>query len=107
MSHSRKHVQAAVLNETPTLTPEDKIARVKELRGANVCEVEYSTGEKVLSQIPTKFRKLIWIKTGIDNLEYLKLIRKLCRSKRTKESHAAESSWYDTTCTVRGSYQRS
>lgn len=65
MSHSRKHLRDAQLNSFPIPTEDEKIARVTELRGANICEIEYKpNGEKSLAQIPSKFRKLIWIKRG-------------------------------------------
>eukprot|EP01115_Flamella_aegyptia_P009860 TRINITY_DN42644_c1_g1_i1.p1 TRINITY_DN42644_c1_g1~~TRINITY_DN42644_c1_g1_i1.p1 ORF type:complete len:163 (-),score=47.54 TRINITY_DN42644_c1_g1_i1:24-512(-) len=64
MSHSRKHVKVTVLQDTPEIQEDEKIAKVVELRGANICEVVFANGEHTLCQIPTKFRKLIWIKTG-------------------------------------------
>jgi len=64
MSHSRKHLAVSVLQTSPEVSETERIARVIGLRGANICEVEYPNGERILCQIPTKFRKLIWIKTG-------------------------------------------
>jgi len=64
MSHSRKNLKAKALNEEIILTEEQKFGRVLELRGSNICEIEYTNGEKLLCQIPQKFRKLIWIKRG-------------------------------------------
>eukprot|EP01114_Cavostelium_apophysatum_P005247 TRINITY_DN1601_c0_g1_i1.p1 TRINITY_DN1601_c0_g1~~TRINITY_DN1601_c0_g1_i1.p1 ORF type:complete len:176 (-),score=31.18 TRINITY_DN1601_c0_g1_i1:71-598(-) len=80
MSHSRKHLTTNVLTSLPLPTENERIVRVSELRGANICEVELPEGDKILVQIPTRFRKLVWIKKGNfliinrpnnwDNLEY-------------------------------------
>eukprot|EP01118_Nematostelium_gracile_P003946 TRINITY_DN1465_c0_g1_i1.p1 TRINITY_DN1465_c0_g1~~TRINITY_DN1465_c0_g1_i1.p1 ORF type:complete len:190 (+),score=32.91 TRINITY_DN1465_c0_g1_i1:77-571(+) len=64
MSHSRKNLKAQALSEEVSISPEEKIAQVTELRGSNVCEIRYPDGSKTLGQIPTRFRKLIWIKRG-------------------------------------------
>jgi len=65
MSHSRKSLTAGALHSFPVPDPKtDLIAKVCELRGSNTCEVELPSAEKMLVQIPTRFRKLIWIKRG-------------------------------------------
>lgn len=64
MSHSRKHLTRDALNSFPEPTDAERIARVTELRGSNICQIEYDDGEQLLCQIPTRFRKLIWIKRG-------------------------------------------
>lgn len=64
MSHSKKKAAISAVQHTPTLGEEEKFAKVVQLRGANICEVEFPNGERTLSQIPQRFRKLIWIKTG-------------------------------------------
>jgi hypothetical protein len=80
MSYSRKHLKDTTLNSYPIPDPGillpialsfekllgcETVARVTDLRGSNVCEVELPTKEKLLCTIPQKFRKLIWIKKGI------------------------------------------
>eukprot|EP00026_Physarum_polycephalum_P020059 Phypoly_transcript_22407.p2 GENE.Phypoly_transcript_22407~~Phypoly_transcript_22407.p2 ORF type:complete len:152 (+),score=49.02 Phypoly_transcript_22407:157-612(+) len=40
------------------------IVRIVELRGSNKCEVEYSNGTRMLSLIPTKYKKNVWIRKG-------------------------------------------
>lgn len=62
--HSRKHVTNTMLQDYPLPGETEKIARVIQLRGSNVCEVELPSGDKNLVQIPTRFKKLIWIKIG-------------------------------------------
>jgi len=52
------------LNSFPVPVEGESIVKVVELRGSNICEVEFPEGEKMLVQIPTKFRKLVWIKRG-------------------------------------------
>jgi len=64
MSHSRKHLKTTVLNSFPVPSEQEQVARVTELRGSNICEVELANGEKLLVQIPTRFRKTVWIKRG-------------------------------------------
>jgi len=64
MSHSRKRITSTALTSLPLPSEEEKVARVTELRGANICEVELSDGERILVQVPNRFRKLVWIKRG-------------------------------------------
>jgi len=64
MSHSRKHILLDCLQNFPIPTTEERVVRVLQLRGSNVCEVEHTDGEHVLCTIPNKFHKLIWIKKG-------------------------------------------
>jgi len=64
MSHSRKNLKAKALSEVILPSDDQRIAKVLELRGAGVCEIEYPNGDKTLCQIPQKFHKLIWIKRG-------------------------------------------
>lgn len=64
MSHSRKHLKENALTNYPEPAEDEKIGKVIELRGSNIVLVECPSGEKILCQIPTKFRKLIWIKRG-------------------------------------------
>jgi len=64
MSHSRKHMTREALSAFPLPVDKERIARVVELRGSNICEIQYDDNERVLCQIPTRFRKLIWIKRG-------------------------------------------
>eukprot|EP01027_Heterolobosea_sp_BB2_P009320 GEZU01013751.1.p1 GENE.GEZU01013751.1~~GEZU01013751.1.p1 ORF type:complete len:182 (+),score=65.77 GEZU01013751.1:95-640(+) len=65
MSHIRKHVTAEITTNYPVLSKDtEKIVRVVATRGTNQVEVEACDGEKMLVMMPTKFRKLIWIKRG-------------------------------------------
>jgi len=64
MSHSRKHLTQDALNSFPEPNEKEQIARVIELRGSNICEIEYKDGQRLLCQMPSRFRKLIWIKRG-------------------------------------------
>ncbi|PRP84157.1 hypothetical protein PROFUN_04148 [Planoprotostelium fungivorum] len=64
MSHSRKHLRDAHLNSYPEPKENEQIARVIDLRGANMCDVELSQDGSSIAVIPTRFRKLIWIKKG-------------------------------------------
>lgn len=52
------------MTDFPTIQAEDEsVVKVTELRGNNI-EVEKPDQTKLLVQIPTRFRKLIWIKRG-------------------------------------------
>jgi len=80
MSHSRKHLKTTVLTSLPLPSETERIVRVTELRGSNICEVELPSRERMLVQIPSRFRKFVWIKRGNylivnrptnwDNLQY-------------------------------------
>lgn len=63
-SKYRKNVEASVLDELHE--PEDGqiIVRVAGSRGSNLLEVVTETGETGLAMLPTKFRKLVWVKRG-------------------------------------------
>jgi probable RNA-binding protein EIF1AD len=52
------------MNEYPIPSNEQKIVKVTELRGSNLCEVQEPEGTKLLVSFPAKFKKLIWIKRG-------------------------------------------
>ena len=60
----RKGVTSDVLESFPEPGPSDKILRVTGLRGSNIMEVLTAGGETSLAMLPTKFRKLIWVKRG-------------------------------------------
>jgi len=64
MSHSKRKIAVNTLTNLPVPGETEKIARVTELRGSNICEVEIPEGEKFLVQLPTKFRKTVWVKRG-------------------------------------------
>lgn len=86
MSHSRRRLKEDTLSAFPIPTAEETITRVVGLRGACVCEVEQANGERLLCQIPTKFRKTVWIKKG--SKEYQKFTER-------KLHHHSRSSWYE------------
>ena len=60
----RKGVTSDVLDSFPEPGPADSIVRVTGLRGTNIMEVLTAGGETSLAMLPTKFRKLIWVKRG-------------------------------------------
>eukprot|EP01111_Echinosteliopsis_oligospora_P008486 TRINITY_DN241_c0_g1_i1.p1 TRINITY_DN241_c0_g1~~TRINITY_DN241_c0_g1_i1.p1 ORF type:complete len:166 (-),score=48.07 TRINITY_DN241_c0_g1_i1:56-553(-) len=65
MSHSRKYVMQEYANSTSlNLDKSESIVKVTDMRGGNICEVEYPDGEKMLAMIPAKFRKVVWIRVG-------------------------------------------
>jgi len=65
MSRSKKRVTLGY-SSSDLILPKgtQRIVRVSDLRGGNVCEVEYPSGEKVLSLIPSKFKNAVWIRKG-------------------------------------------
>lgn len=67
MSRIRKHVTIQLEQEYPEPSKEDNefIVRVVEVRGTNQVQVEYPNGEQILVMLPTKFRKLVWVKKGM------------------------------------------
>lgn len=78
-SHLRKHVTDSVLNQFPEPSHGEYIAQVMGSRGGNVLEIlvpaasedtetcandSHKETSKELAILPTKFRKLIWVKRG-------------------------------------------
>ncbi|CAI5712501.1 unnamed protein product [Hyaloperonospora brassicae] len=60
----RKGVTKRVLYGDPEPTENEVIVCVTALRGSNLFEVVDAHGAKSVTMLPTKFRKLIWIKRG-------------------------------------------
>ncbi|KAF4043945.1 Translation initiation factor 1A / IF-1 [Phytophthora infestans] len=60
----RKGVTKRVLYGDPEPKENELIVRVTALRGSNLFEVEDANGAKSVTMLPTKFRKLIWVKRG-------------------------------------------
>eukprot|EP00621_Florenciella_sp_RCC1693_P008036 CAMPEP_0182539910 /NCGR_PEP_ID=MMETSP1323-20130603/26190_1 /TAXON_ID=236787 /ORGANISM="Florenciella parvula, Strain RCC1693" /LENGTH=98 /DNA_ID=CAMNT_0024750519 /DNA_START=168 /DNA_END=461 /DNA_ORIENTATION=+ len=62
----RKSVLEDVLNNypVPDLSKGETLARVVAPRGGNLMEVLCADGAEGLAMLPTKFRKLIWVKRG-------------------------------------------
>ena len=61
----RKGVTEEVMHGTPVPGKGEVVARVKAPRGANVIEVvSGADGSTGLAILPTKFRKLVWVKRG-------------------------------------------
>ncbi|CAI5723974.1 unnamed protein product [Peronospora destructor] len=60
----RKGVTKRVLYDYPEPTENELIVRVTALRGTNLFEVVDAQGAKSVTMLPTKFRKLIWVKRG-------------------------------------------
>jgi len=52
------------LNDTPVPEEGERIVKVVESRGSNILQVQCPDGTKALAMLPTKFRKLIWVKRG-------------------------------------------
>lgn len=59
----RKNV-AQELDEFPELEEGDLFARVLGSRGGNLFDVESQDGVTALCRLPTRFRKMVWIKRG-------------------------------------------
>ncbi|ETP38599.1 hypothetical protein, variant [Phytophthora nicotianae P10297] len=60
----RKGVTKRVLYGDPEPKENELIVRVTALRGSNLFEVVDANGVKSVTMLPTKFRKLIWVKRG-------------------------------------------
>ncbi|KAJ3044216.1 putative RNA-binding protein eif1ad [Rhizophlyctis rosea] len=66
----RKQTARQVLTELPVPTETQQVAKVLETRGGGLYEVEYYDSpagrdpQKCLVSLPSKFRKLIWVKRG-------------------------------------------
>lgn len=60
----RKGVTKKVLYDAPEPKENEQVVRVVGLRGSNLFEVADALGGRSLTMLPTKFRKLIWIKRG-------------------------------------------
>ena len=82
MSKARKHVLQQVENDYPEPTEDQSIARVVETRGQNILEVMLPSGEKILTMIPTKYKKIVWFKRG--DYVILERARQLSGSASTK-----------------------
>ena len=62
----RKNVTDDVLNGLPLPAPDrgEVVARVRNPRGGNLLELDLGDGHVGLGMLPTKFRKLVWVKRG-------------------------------------------
>ena len=60
----RKQVEDDVLYGTPEPGENQTIVVMVESRGGNLLEVMSTEGKTSLCRLPTKFRKLIWVKRG-------------------------------------------
>ncbi|CAM9557107.1 unnamed protein product, partial [Chrysoparadoxa australica] len=63
-THHRKSVQDDYLNGFPELAEGEEVARVAGSRGSNILQILCVDGRTSLAILPTKFRKLIWVKRG-------------------------------------------
>lgn len=52
------------LNSSAEPAEGEMVVQVVGTRGSNVLEINLPSGEKSLAMLPTKFRKLIWVKRG-------------------------------------------
>ena len=66
MSHARKHIDEEFAS-FPVPEEDQVIARVTDVRGGNIVEVEFADGARTLCMIPTKYRKKVWIRNGKRN----------------------------------------
>ncbi|CAK4613297.1 hypothetical protein LEN26_006800 [Aphanomyces euteiches] len=60
----RKGVTQDVLYGEPEPADGELIVRVQSMRGSNLLEIETPEGSTGLAMLPTKYRKLIWIRRG-------------------------------------------
>ncbi|CAN0591654.1 unnamed protein product, partial [Ectocarpus sp. 12 AP-2014] len=60
----RKSVTDDYLNSTPEPGENEEIALAQAPRGSNIIEIMLANGEPSLALLPTRFRKLIWVKRG-------------------------------------------
>ena len=60
----RKTVQDDVLHGLPNLGPSDSIAAIVKGAGSNLFELVFADGSHTLAMLPSKFRKLVWLKRG-------------------------------------------
>ncbi len=63
-THYRKHLTDKVLNDYPVPAEDESIAKVVATRGGNQFDIILPGGsdEQQLAILPTKFRKLVWLK---------------------------------------------
>mmetsp|Transcript_10374 Transcript_10374/g.22504 ORF Transcript_10374/g.22504 Transcript_10374/m.22504 type:complete len:98 (-) Transcript_10374:1413-1706(-) len=60
----RKHVETDVLEGLPEPGEGEQIVQVVGSRGGNMLEVRSPANENALCLLPSKFRKLVWVKRG-------------------------------------------
>ena len=60
----RKTVEDDVLHGLPELGTNDSVAVISKGAGSNLFEVSFSDGSRTLAMLPSKFRKLVWLKRG-------------------------------------------
>ena len=63
-SNYRKSVTQSFLDDLPLPEEDEFIAKINHSRGGNIFEVTLQTNEVSLALLPTKFKKLIWMKRG-------------------------------------------
>lgn len=63
-SNYRKTVTDDVLYGVPELDNGRQVAIIQKSQGSNLLEVRLESGDVGLAMLPTKFRKLIWVKRG-------------------------------------------
>ena len=62
-THYRKHLTDSVLHDLPEPNPpHSQIAKIVATRGSNQFDVMLTKGRLELAILPTKFRKLVWLK---------------------------------------------
>lgn len=63
-SSYRKGVKQQYAFSLPLPDENSAIVRITASRGSNIFDVVLPSGEQSLAMMPTKFRKLIWVKRG-------------------------------------------
>lgn len=63
-SSYRKGVAQQYTDAHPLPDENARVVRITASRGSNLFDIELQTGEPALAMLPTKFRKLIWVKRG-------------------------------------------
>lgn len=62
-THYRKHLTDSVLHDLPEPSPPHSlVAKIVATRGSNQFDVKLADGQQELAILPTKFRKLVWLK---------------------------------------------
>lgn len=61
-THYRKHLTDQIMYDLPEPLENECIAQVVSTRGSNQFDIKLSDSEVVLAILPTKFRKLVWVK---------------------------------------------
>jgi hypothetical protein len=67
----RKTIANATLYDLPEPKEGEEIVRVIQSHGSNIFEVQPAIGIPALCRLPSKFRKMIWIKRGKPEFRFM------------------------------------